>query len=138
MRHEELFDAYQKELEWIKLRLLERNLEFYHEDAGDWKHAKEAVFHVYENLRHLCEDGAGYSSVLNPPKRRAPAYKDEHGKYRCVGVVSYRDESIPVYCDESGMNEFMVYQGHHIQFTSAGGETDWYYEVDYFKDKIGD
>lgn len=138
MKHNELLSEYERQLEWVNIRTKEKTLEFYGEDASAWKHAKEIAFHMYENLRYLCEDGAGFPTSLTQPKRRIPAYKHGKNKFPCVGVVEYRRETIPVYSDDYGMRLFMVYQGHEITYDSIGGMTDWYFEVDRYKDKICD
>lgn len=138
MKHNELLSEYERQLEWIDRRTKEKTLEFYGEDASTWKHAKEIAFHMYENLRHLCDDGGGFPTSLDQPKRRIAAYKHGKNKFPCVGVVEYRREIIPVYSDDYGMRRFMVYQGHEITYDSIGGMTDWYFEVDRYKDKICD
>lgn len=57
MKHEDLFYSYQSRLELINRRLEPETLEYYHETAESWEHAKYIAFSMYQQLRYYCEDG---------------------------------------------------------------------------------
>lgn len=142
MKHEDLFAIYQRTLEWIDRRKEPDTADFYKESPETWKHAKEVAFDMYQSLRHWCEDGSPslYRDCRIDESRKGAhkPYKFDKGEmeYPCVGAFTYRGIEFPVYNDDYGMSEFTVFEGHVIQIDSFGGETDWYYMLDKYIDRI--
>lgn len=139
MKHEDLFREYQNKLDWIARRLKSDCLEFYNETAESWKHAKEVAFQMYQHLRYFCEDGIPkysdcfyYSSDL----KIKPYKTEDNTKFPCIGILKYRGQEFPIYNDDYGMSNFIVINKLPITVDSFGGETDWYYIIDKFIDKI--
>ena len=135
MLHQTLYDIYLTRLAYIERRMQDDVLEFYGEEKRDWKHAKEIAFQMYEALRYEGED-PGYPTSVVKPDEPIPPYKIGDTEFPCIGVLKYRGEDIPVYNDDYGMRDFIVYQGREITHDSFGLSADWYYEVDRIKDKI--
>ena len=141
MKHADLFDTYQSKLQWIDRRLTPDCLKIYEDTAESWKHAKEVVFSMYQELRLDCEDGipSMHTCLIQDEEkvRNTPPYKFENGyECRCHGIIHYRDHDFPLYIDDYGMSEFIVFEGNEIQVSSIGGECDWYYPIDLILDKI--
>ena len=141
MKHADLFDAYQSKLQWIDRRLTPDCLKIYEDTAESWKHAKEVAFSIYQELRLDCEDGIPslHDCLIQDEEkvRNTPPYKFENGyECRCHGIIHYRDHDFPLYIDDYGMSEFIVFEGNEIQVSSIGGECDWYYPIDLILDKI--
>ena len=141
MKHEDLFEIYQSKLQWIDRRLTPECLEIYGDTAESWKHAKEIVFSMYQELRLDCEDGIPLlKDCLNRNEeqiRNIPPYKFDNGyECPCCGILQYRGHDFPVYVDDYGMSDFIVFGGNEIQISSLGGECDWYYPIDLILDKI--
>ena len=141
MKHETLFNEYQRELEWIKRRMDPKTMEFHNEKPEDWRHAKEVAFNLYESLRQFCEDGCprNHEAITIDGIDKYPPFDAGDG-YVCavVGVLRYRGLELPVYCDDYGMSDFVVYGDEHIPVDSFAGSTDWYYELDKKIDHIYD
>ena len=141
MKHEDLFKIYQSKLQWIDRRLTPECLEIYKDTAESWKHAKEIAFSMYQELRLDCEDGIPLlKDCLNRNEeqiRNIPPYKFDNGyECPCCGILQYRGHDFPVYIDDYGMSDFIVFGGNEIQISSLGGECDWYYPIDLILDKI--
>ncbi len=141
MKHVDLFDTYQSKLQWIDRRLTPDCLKIYEDTAESWKHAKEVAFSMYQELRLDCEDGIPslHDCLIQDKEkvRNTPPYKFENGyECRCHGIIHYRDHDFPLYIDDYGMSEFIVFEGNEIQVSSIGGECDWYYPIDLILDKI--
>jgi hypothetical protein len=141
MKHVDLFDTYQSKLHWIDRRLTPDCLKIYEDTAESWKHAKEVAFSMYQELRLDCEDGIPslHDCLIQDEEkvRNTPPYKFENGyECRCHGIIHYRDHDFPLYIDDYGMSEFIVFEGNEIQVSSIGGECDWYYPIDLILDKI--
>jgi hypothetical protein len=141
MKHADLFDTYQSKLQWIDRRLTSDCLKIYEDTAESWKHAKEVAFSIYQELRLNCEDGIPslHDCLIQDEEkvRNTPPYKFENGyECRCHGIIHYRDHDFPLYIDDYGMSEFIVFEGNEIQVSSIGGECDWYYPIDLILDKI--
>ena len=141
MKHEDLFEIYQSKLQWIDRRLTPECLEIYEDTAESWKHAKEIAFSMYQELRLDCEDGIpSLKDCLNRNEeqiRNIPPYKFDNGyECPCCGILQYRGHDFPVYVDDYGMSDFIVFGGNEIQISSLGGECDWYYPIDLILDKI--
>ena len=141
MKHEDLFKIYQSKLQWIDRRLTPECLEIYADTAESWKHAKEIAFSMYQELRLDCEDGIPLLkdclSRNEEQIRDIPPYKFDNGyECPCCGILQYRGHDFPVYIDDYGMSEFIVFGGNEIQISSLGGECDWYYPIDLILDKI--
>ena len=139
MKHEDLFREYQNKLDWINRRLEPDCLKFYGETAEAWKYAKEVAFQMYQQLRYFCEDGIPkysdcfyYSSDL----KIKPFKTEDNTKFPCIGLLKYRGQEFPIYNDDYGMSNFIVINKIPITVDSFGGETDWYYIIDRFIDKI--
>ena len=137
LTHEELFNFYQGKLDWINRRLKPDALEFFHETAETWRHAKEIAFDWYQEMRNYCEDGLpkldecfDYSSKL------IAAYKPYNDRFPCIGILKYRGNTYPIYNDDYGMQDFIVIDGYTITVDSFGGGTDWWYEIDQIIDNI--
>ena len=133
MKHETLFDHYQRSLSWIKSRMRP-------EVAEATDEAKMALFHLYQDLRRECEDPLpSLASCMSrdgalsyPPYR----FEGQEHAFPCVGILKYRGREYPVYDDDYGMDFFIVVDGKSIEVDSFAGETDWYYELDYIIDEI--
>ena len=141
MKHEDLFKIYQSKLQWIDRRLTPECLEIYADTAESWKHAKEIAFSMYQELRLDCEDGIpSLKDCLSRNEeqiRDIPPYKFDNGyECPCCGILQYRGHDFPVYIDDYGMSDFIVFGGNEIQISSLGGECDWYYPIDLILDKI--
>jgi hypothetical protein len=141
MKHADLFDTYQSKLQWIDRRLTPDCLKIYEDTAESWKHAKEVAFSMYQELRLDCEDGIPslHDCLIQDEEkvRNTPPYRFENGyECRCHGIIHYRDHDFPLYTDDYGMSEFIVFEGNEIQVSSIGGECDWYYPIDLILDKI--
>jgi hypothetical protein len=141
MKHIDLFDTYQSKLQWIDRRLTPDCLKIYEDTAESWKHAKEVAFSMYQELRLDCEDGVPslHDCLIQDEEkvRNTPPYKFENGyECRCHGIIHYRDHDFPLYIDDYGMSEFIVFEGNEIQVSSIGGECDWYYPIDLILDRI--
>ena len=141
MKHEDLFEIYQSKLQWIDRRLTPECLEIYEDTAESWKHAKEVAFSIYQELRLDCEDGIpSLKDCLSRDKeqiRDILPYKFDNGyECPCCGILHYRGYDFPVYIDDYGMSDFIVFGGNEIQISSSGGECDWYYPIDLILDKI--
>ena len=136
---EKAFQYYQSILEWIDRRRDPKTAEFYGEDPNEWKHAKEAVFMLYQDLRLLFGPTPSLLTHLNKEKAEGiPPYRfaDSPVEFPCVGVLEYRGMEFPVYDDDYGMSTFAVIDGRSIQVDSFGGETDWYFEIDRILDRV--
>lgn len=133
MKHAELFKIYQESLKQI-----ERQRKEGLSSPERIKKLKREAFFLYEDKRYKCEDGIGAPTSVAHPNKRIPPYEKDGQSFPCLGVIEYRGEVLPVYYDDAGMSDFIVYQGRDIMHDSFGGETDWYYEVDRIKDKIDD
>ena len=141
MKHEDLFEIYQSKLQWIDRRLTPECLEIYEDTAESWKHAKEVAFSMYQELRLDCEDGIPLlKDCLSRDEeqiRDIPPYKFDNGyECPCYSILHYRGYDFPVYTDDYGMSDFIVFKGNEIQISSSGGEWDWYYPIDLLLDKI--
>ena len=141
MKHADLFDTYQSKLQWIDRRLTPDCLKIYEDTAESWKHAKEVAFSMYQELRLDCKDGIPslHDCLIQDEEkvRNTPPYKFENGyECRCHGIIHYREHDFPLYIDDYGMSEFIVFEGNEIQVSSIGGECDWYYPIDLILDKI--
>ena len=141
MKHADLFDTYQSKLQWIDRRLTPDCLKIYEDTAECWKHAKEVAFSMYQELRLDCEDGIPslHDCLIQDEEkvRNIPPYNFENGyECRCHGIIHYRGHDFPLYIDDYGMSEFIVFEGNDIQVSSIGGECDWYYPIDLILDKI--
>ena len=141
MKHEDLFKIYQSKLQWIDRRLTPECLEIYEDTVESWKHAKEVAFSMYQELRLDCEDGIPLLkdclSRNEEQIRDIPPYKFDNGyECPCCGILQYRGHDFPVYIDDYGMSDFIVFGGNEIQISSLGGECDWYYPIDLILDKI--
>ena len=141
MKHEDLFKIYQSKLQWIDRRLTPECLEIYEDTVESWKHAKEVAFSMYQELRLDCEDGIPLLkdclSRNEEQIRDIPPYKFDNGyECPCCGILQYRGHDFPVYIDDYGMSDFIVFGGNEIQISSVGGECDWYYPIDLILDKI--
>ena len=141
MKHANLFDTYQSKLQWIDRRLTTYCLKIYEDTAESWKHAKEVAFSMYQELRLDCKDGIPslHDCLIQDEEkvRNTPPYKFENGyECRCHGIIHYREHDFPLYIDDYGMSEFIVFEGNEIQVSSIGGECDWYYPIDLILDKI--
>ena len=141
MKHEDLFKIYQSKLQWIDRRLTPECLEIYEDTVESWKHAKEVAFSMYQELRLDCEDGIPLLkdclSRNEDQIRDIPPYKFDNGyECPCCGILQYRGHDFPVYIDDYGMSDFIVFGGNEIQISSLGGECDWYYPIDLILDKI--
>ena len=52
-------------------------------------------------------------------------YKFDNGyECPCCGILQYRGHDFPVYIDDYGMSDFIVFGGNEIQISSLGGECD--------------
>ena len=96
---------------------------------------------MYQELRLDCEDGIPslHDCLIQDEEkvRNIPPYKFENGyECRCHGIIHYRGHDFPLYIDDYGMSEFIVFEGNEIQVASIGGECDWYYPIDLILDKI--
>ena len=141
MKHADLFDTYQSKLQWIDRRLTPDCLKIYEDTAESWKHAKEVAFSMYQELRLDCKDGIPslHDCLIQDEEKvhNTPPYKFENGyECRCHGIIHYREHDFPLYIDDYGMSEFIVFEGNEIQVSSIGGECDWYYPIDLILDKI--
>lgn len=141
MKHADLFDTYQSKLQWIDRRLTPDCLKIYEDTAESWKHAKEVAFSMYQELRLDCKDGIPslHDCLIQDEEkvRNTPPYKFENGyECRCHGIIHYREHDFPLYIDDYGMSEFIVFEGNEIQVSSIGGECNWYYPIDLILDKI--
>lgn len=135
MTHKELFNFYQSQLAWINRRLKPDCLEVYKESADTWKHAKEVAFNFYQCLRYETEDeGVVYSFSFDIDD--IPPYIEDNNKFSCTGILNYRDQKFPIYLDDNGSQEFIVYEGQTISISGLGGSCDWYYLLDQLLDKI--
>lgn len=143
LTHQDLFDHYQHQLDWINRRLEPDTLEFYKESAETWKHAKEIAFDTYEYLRYYLPDGIpDYDKSIFYDESLVsdvPPITYENG-YECpaVGILKYRDTEYPIYNDDYGMQSFIMINGRELPIESFSGDYDWYYELDRIIDKIYD
>lgn len=144
MKHEVLFEEYQRNLEWINRRLQPSTLDFYHETADAWKHAKEVAFDMYQQLRKYTIGGipkeADCIRYLKNENKKYPDYVPDGAEqgFPCIGILKYRDREFPIYSDDYGMQDFVVVEGKHVTVDSFGGGYDWYYEIDRILDNISD
>jgi len=139
MKHEDLFNIYQHTLDWIDRRMTPETAKFYGENLESWKHAKEIAFNMYQDMRGYCEDGYPHNHeviTIEGIEKYGPYELDNDYKCAVVGVLRYRGLELPVYCDDYGMCDFIVYDGKTIEVDSFGGPTDWYYVLDKYIDKI--
>ena len=138
MKYEDLFNKYQRTLEWIERRRKPDTLEFYEETAEAWAHAKEVAFTMFEDLRLYFETPSLRTCMDRERASEFPPYKPEgsDNAFPCIGVLKYREREYPVYNDDYGMSYFIVVNGYPLQVDSFGGETDWYYELDRIIDEI--
>jgi len=146
LTHKKLFDYYQTKLDWINRRLEPDALEFYHDTAEAWKHAKEIAFDWYQDMRYYCEDGIpNHDDCFDYKNKIIAAYKpykitNKEGittEFPCIGLLKYRGQTWPIYCDDYGCQDFIVLEdGREISVCNMGGELDWYYELDRIIDKI--
>ena len=134
----ELFELYQSKLAWINRRLEPKSLEFYKETAEAWKHAKEIVFDWYQDLRCYVEGGIPKDEdCFDYSNKLIAAYKPYKDQFPCIGLLKYRDQTWPIYSDDSGCQDFIVTENdYQIPVCSMGGCFDWYYELDKIIDKI--
>ena len=137
MNHKELFGIYRVMLDYIDRRTEERVLRFYDEQKSDWKHTKEIVFSMYEDLRNYVEDGIPkLKDYVNYDKeiiKNLPDYKEQ---FPAIGILKYRDNEYVIYYDEYGSEEFIVVDNREIPVSGMCGETDWYYVLDEIIDNI--
>ena len=136
MTEQELFELYQSKLEWINRRLQPDALEFFHETAETWKHAKEVVFDMYQHIRGLMNFYPNSEECFDYNNKIKAAYKPYNDKFPCVGILKYRGNTYPIYNDDYGMQGFIVIDDYSITVDSFAGGTDWWYEIDRIIDKI--
>ena len=134
---EQLFILYQNKLDWINRRLEPKTLEFYHETAEAWKHAKEIVFDWYQDIRYYVDGGIpDEKECFDYNNKIKAAYKPYKDKFPCIGILKYRGNTYAIYNDDYGMQDFIVIDGREITIDRFGGGTDWWYEIDRIIDKI--
>lgn len=132
-----LFDEYQRLLDWVDRRMDPKALAFYKETPESWRHVKEAVFMMYQNTRRLVGDVPSLHDLMTfEGKEKHPPHVIDGTEFPCLGILRYRDMEFPVYNDDYGMSAFIVLDGRVVQVDSFGGETDWYYVLDGFIDRI--
>lgn len=137
MTFEELFNIYQDNMEWIKRRLQPKTLEFYGERADQWKQAKYMNFKWFEMMRYYCDEVDVYK--IKEQSLPLDVKVDDYDNCPCTGYLDYRNQRFYVYYDDMGAQCFIVCEGHIIPIISMGAdEIDWWYEVDYLLDKIGE
>jgi hypothetical protein len=136
MTEKELFELYQSKLEWINRRLQPDTLEYFHETAETWKHAKEIAFDMYQHIRGLMNFYPDPRECFDYNNKIKAAYKPYNDKFPCVGILKYRGNTYPIYNDDYGMQDFIVIDDYSITVDGFAGGTDWWYEIDRIIDKI--
>ena len=133
-----LFAIYQSMLAWVDCRRDPETAKFYKETPEAWKHGKEVVFRMYQQVRQFYENPLPSVDRLVDREQadKIPPYVENGTEFRCEGVLKYRGRQYPVYLDDYGMRSFIMVNGRTIEVDSFGGETDWYSELDRIIDKI--
>ena len=92
-------------------------------------------FSDFQTMKHYIEDEDIFK-CRNPTKHEIKKYKIE-GNFPVVGILEYRDELIPVYNDDYGQQEFIIYKNKEISGGSYNyfPEYTWMYEIDSYLEK---
>ena len=114
--------------------LVEKKLTSYQEGFDNWKDAVVANGEVLKAQGYIEDEYV--DAVIACIEKYGPYELDNDYKCAVVGVLRYRGLELPVYCDDYGMCDFIVYDGKTIEVDSFGGPTDWYYVLDKYIDKI--
>lgn len=122
-----LFDTYQDTLAFINRRV---SIGLSTQKEGCF--AKRCVFKMYQDLRSYPEYDKDYSLILVGPDDVTEFNSTYDGVNPLSFILNYRGQRFPVYNDDYGQQDFIVFKEHEIRFTYA----DWWYELDRLIDKI--
>lgn len=130
--------------EWL-LSSLERTKDLYEKlPEGYLLGYKKALFDFFQETRALNIKSADYPEIERNKAKMEALIKEhniqikEDKNFPVCGIMSYRGEYIPVYDDDSGQQEFIIYNDKEI----CGGSYNLYpqevfcQEIDEIKDNI--
>lgn len=140
MKFEDLLNLYEHNIEYANRMMTEDCLSFYKKDKQYWIGYKIATNNWFEALKDECSDfNPKIRREISKEEERECKYIDEQGyEHTPVGMFKYRGEDVPVYLDDYGQQEYIIYEGREI----CGGaynlapEYDFCYMIDKIKDEI--
>ena len=117
----------------IKQKLNRKNLS--KSDEKYLQGQKDQNFYNFERIKDYLKSEELFTR-REPTKTEIEKYKIK-GEYPVVGIFEYRGESSPIYCDDYGQQEFLIYKGKELSGGSFNylPEYDWMYVIDGYLEK---
>jgi len=139
MEFKEILEKYENDIKHVNRMLNPDCLSFFKKSVEYWKGYKKACYNWFQQMKECCEDFNPKSRKPSKEEKDKFTYISESGcKYEVVAILEYRNEIIPIYCDDYGQQNFIVFKGEEY----CGGaynicsERDFCAFVDCIKDEI--
>ena len=106
MTFEELLEAYEDKLEWV---VIQKKRKYFDQDY------LKGYYYGLRQMFHDCKSLIDFKPQIDKP---TPEEKEKYNtENEVVGVLHYRGVKAPIYCDDYGQQEYIIYEGK----TYSGG-----------------
>ena len=132
----EILEKYEDDIKHANRMLNPECLSFFKKSEDYWNGYKKACYNWFQLMKE-------YTHFI--PQTRKPneeelqmIYIDNGISYEPVSILEYRGEEIPVYCDDYGQQEFIIYKGNIYNGGAYNitAEYDFCAFIDNIKDNI--
>ena len=134
----EILEKYENDIDYVNRMLSPKCLSFYKKTKEYWAGYKRAVYNWFQFMKLECNFKPETEEISEEESRNL-IYVDEFNNYYFpFQWLKYRGEKIPVYSDDYGQQDFIVYKGKSFYGGSYNFESrfDFCSFIDTIKDKI--
>lgn len=138
MEFQELLEQYENNIQYANRMMTPESLSFFKKTIDYWNGFKHANFKWFQTMK----DYSNFKPFTREPKKKEKEelrYTNMNGDiFEPCAILEYRNEIVPIYNDDYGQQEFILYKDNII----SGGtynlmaDYDFCHEIDRIKDGI--
>ena len=135
MEFKEILEKYEDDIKYADRMLEPRCLSFFKKSEDYWKGYKKACYSWFQMAKE-CVHFTPLTREADEEEKEQLKYIENDTVYEPIFILLYRGEEIPVYDDDYGQQEFIIYNGEHY----SGGTYNFAAVFDFcsFVDRIKD